>query len=1040
MVRHPYYITAPGFSEHSSGIRVLHYLCHVLNLLGYEAYISASQVSQWLWTPLLSDEVMKRHFITGRKPIALYPEVVRGTPLGVGTKVRLLLNLPGKIAGHAEFDDDEITFGYRSAFVKDPATPLLTMPTSDPAQFCPGLPESQRSGRYVFFNRLLARGGKLQAVTADAEEISSRKPRSMAELSEIFKRAELLYCYEDGAITLEARMCGCPVVFIPNGTMLPTLPSEDFGGLGAAWGTSEEEIRRAKDTVSQVYPAALKLYEKFDEQLGHFIETTQRAADNQPMERCYPMATVLARGWLDTPETHAAKRQSIQRAVQYRQWLQREQLKESDAVLLAERLVREKQEMPEMHLLMPVQGTDCALINQSLDSLNKQLYSNWKATVVSDQLPPAQWKDHPRVQWLSLKDAIHINYVVDEMAAASSSGWVARFEPGVTLAPQALLLMADLVQRHPDWCLVYADEDTVQADGSHVDPRFKPGFDQELLRACNYLGHLIMVRKDAFLDVGRYGAHGGAHNYDLALRMADRLGPTVFGHLARVVVHVAAQAHKPASASIAAEAAALADHLARHGLRATARVGLQAGTRHLEYHVGPPPKVSVAILVKDELPQLRKRLEELQELPVEEVLIMDIDTNDPDVHDFVKQQVSSEPWRGRLHLLQASYSNWPQSVASLAKGDLLYLAGIHTTGPTAEDWKELVSILLGSDSAAVAPRVVSSVGSRPVVLNAGYTPLTKTDAHAFLPASQDPGQLNEHLCTHGILAVSQLPLLLRKDVFLAMNGFRLNEFTFSDAVTDFCCRLRQAGLALIWTPHVTLEQQSTEPSIGAVDVADPTGDSHRKLLSIHISSLCANAFAHPLISLDRPGQFEHQIPLAWTQTPSEKPRMLLVITDGEPAKDTGFYAAVNRWQQSAQGQFVLADMRTQTLSALTAGKLMPDAVVIHASCATSTKRLLDDLALCLPQISRVVRIDALDFLPPGMRENANDSRPILRKLLRHATKVIVPTQELAVLCSGLVDQILVHQSLEALSASEWLGYSFDGHRSGSTSSEPTTMS
>lgn len=1040
MVRHPYYITAPGFSEHSSGIRVLHYLCHVLNLLGYETYISASQVSQWLWTPLLSDEVMKRHFITGRKPIALYPEVVRGTPLGVGTKVRLLLNQPGKIAGHAEFDDDEITFGYRSAFVKDPATPLLTMPTSDPAQFCPGLTESERSGRYVFFNRLLARGGTLQTVTSDAEEISSRKPRSMVELAEIFKRAELLYCYEDGAITLEARMCGCPVVYIPNPTMLPEFPSEDWGRMGAAWGTSEEEIRHAKDTVGQVYPAALKLYEKFDEQLAHFIEITQRAADNLPIEQCYPMPIVLARGWLDTPETHAARRQSMQRAVQYRQWLQREQPKESDAVLLAERLVREKQEMPEMHLLMPVQGMDYTLLNQSLDSLDKQLYGNWRATVVSDQLPPAQWKDHPRVQWLSLKDAVHIDYVVDEMAAASSSGWLARLEPGVTLASQALLLIADLVQRHPNWCLVYADEDTVQADGSHVDPRFKPGFDLELLRACNYLGHLIMVRKDAFLDVGRYGIHGDAHDYDLALRIADRLGPTVFGHLARVVVHVTVQAYQPTATSLAAEAAALADHLARRGLRATAREGLQAGTRHLEYHGIPSPKVTVAISVKDELPQLRKRLEELQELPVEEVLIVDIDTNDPDVHAFVRQQMAAAPWRGHLHLHLASSSNWPQTVASLAKGDLLYLAGIDTTYPTAEKWNELVSILIGSDAAAVAPRVVSSVGSRPAVLNAGYTPLTETDAQAFMPSPQDPGRLNEHLCTHGILTVSQLPLLLRKDVFLAMNGFRLNEFTFADAVTDFCCRLRQAGHALTWTPHVTLEQHSTETPVGAVDDAAPTGGSRRKLLSIHIRPLCADAFSHPLMSLDRPGQYEHQVPLAWTQMQSEKPRLLLVVTDGEPAKDAGFYAAVNRWQQSAQGQFVLADMRTQPLSVLTVGKLMPDAVVMHASFAVSTMRLLDDLALCLPQIPRVVRIDAVDFLPPGMRENANDARPILRKLLRHASKVVVPTQELAALCSGLVDQILVHQSLEALSASEWLGYSFDRHRVGSTFSEPTTVS
>ena len=35
---HPYYILAPDYRETSSGIVSLHYLCHLLNLSGREAY------------------------------------------------------------------------------------------------------------------------------------------------------------------------------------------------------------------------------------------------------------------------------------------------------------------------------------------------------------------------------------------------------------------------------------------------------------------------------------------------------------------------------------------------------------------------------------------------------------------------------------------------------------------------------------------------------------------------------------------------------------------------------------------------------------------------------------------------------------------------------------------------------------------------------------------------------------------------------------------------------------------------------------------
>jgi len=36
---HPYYVYAPDYRETSSGIVSLHYLCHLLNLNGREAYL-----------------------------------------------------------------------------------------------------------------------------------------------------------------------------------------------------------------------------------------------------------------------------------------------------------------------------------------------------------------------------------------------------------------------------------------------------------------------------------------------------------------------------------------------------------------------------------------------------------------------------------------------------------------------------------------------------------------------------------------------------------------------------------------------------------------------------------------------------------------------------------------------------------------------------------------------------------------------------------------------------------------------------------------
>ena len=62
----PYYIVSPNFIQKSAGPRTLHYLCHTLNELGYEAYITSEICNPWLRTPKLTQEIKETHKKTGR--------------------------------------------------------------------------------------------------------------------------------------------------------------------------------------------------------------------------------------------------------------------------------------------------------------------------------------------------------------------------------------------------------------------------------------------------------------------------------------------------------------------------------------------------------------------------------------------------------------------------------------------------------------------------------------------------------------------------------------------------------------------------------------------------------------------------------------------------------------------------------------------------------------------------------------------------------------------------------------------------------------
>jgi len=294
----PYYIVSPDYTDSSSGIIAMHLLCHALNLMGEEAYMTqytfdwqqplsairntvlASHevvTNDHLRTPVLKITDIEKHKSTGRQPVAVYPEIISGNPLNMDSVVRYILNIPGLLGGDVVFGDNDILFYYRDEFAGSAKSfNKLHLPTCDLSLFnLENTSETNRKGSYFFINRY--RGHvPLQEITKNSIEISFRYERTLKELSEIFKSAELLYCYEPSALCFEALLCGCPVVFLPN-ELLKEIPSfEAFGNTGVAWGSSSEQIEHAKQTAKDFFPMYSKLEEEFWEQLEIFIEKTQK--------------------------------------------------------------------------------------------------------------------------------------------------------------------------------------------------------------------------------------------------------------------------------------------------------------------------------------------------------------------------------------------------------------------------------------------------------------------------------------------------------------------------------------------------------------------------------------------------------------------------------------------------------------------------------------------------------------------------------------------------------------------------------------------
>lgn len=294
-VRNPYYIVAANYVRTSAGIKSLHMLCHALNRRGERAYMilhphypaSHGFNTDWL-TPVLTSRIIQSDFERGLTPITIYPETIPGNLFNAPLVVRYVMNFPGHLGGDNKYDTNEILLAYSKTLADSIGCEdsVLFIPASDTNVFTPE-PRQKRRGTCFFAAKYKHyHGGELFPETENSIEITRDLPdsQSPAEIADLFRRSELFYCYENSALIIEALLCECPVVMLPNQYLHQSIGEHEIGLDGIAWGTAPEEIERAKTTVIKGKEGYLRLYAKFWLQLDTFISRTQAKAAATPYQ------------------------------------------------------------------------------------------------------------------------------------------------------------------------------------------------------------------------------------------------------------------------------------------------------------------------------------------------------------------------------------------------------------------------------------------------------------------------------------------------------------------------------------------------------------------------------------------------------------------------------------------------------------------------------------------------------------------------------------------------------------------------------------
>ena len=653
----------------------------------------------------------------------------------------------------------------------------------------------------------------------------------------------------------------------------------------------------------------------------------------------------------------------------------------------------------------------------------------------------AQWLGAQALVLPQAESAVALLHAANQALKDSGADWLGLIDASDQLAPDALFRIAHAVREHPEWQLVYTDEDNLTPDGQHVNPHCKPDFSLDYLRSLPYIGGLMLVRRDLFEALGGFdAAHEGAEDYDLVLRAWEHLhatgaGDAAIGHVPEVLYHRlqgAGHTHKSVPEILAAGQSALERHFERLGIAAKVQPGPFPPAFRVHWPLPQDrPLVSILVPTRDQLPMLQRCIETLIEKtrwPRYEILIIDNDSQADDACKYLAAIETKEAELGdRLRVIRQpgpfNFSAMNNAAARAARGDYLLLLN-NDTAVLHEDWlDEMMGHALRPDVGIVGAKLLYPDGK---IQHAGVVLGMRGPAeHPFIARPpEDRGYFGRAQLTQNYSAVTGACLLVRKSVFDQVGGLDENDFKVSYNDIDLCLKVRESGLRIVWTPYALLMHEGSASQKGKVE----TKPDEAKLKRFAAEKDVMYAKWLPKLAFD-PAYNRHlslastdflledQPPLSWDPAWRPRPRLLVHSADREGC---GEYR-------------IIAPMRALNRAGLTQGwetmrlyepaemeRMQPDSLVVQRQMEWPQIEALERHART-SRAFRVFEIDDLITNLPLKSVHKNSIHKDIVKRFRKAAglcnRLVVATEPLAKAYAGFSDEVVVMPNY--LEAARW---------------------
>ena len=504
----------------------------------------------------------------------------------------------------------------------------------------------------------------------------------------------------------------------------------------------------------------------------------------------------------------------------YKEWVKRY---EANNKFYAEYVLNFKSadNAPLISVIMPVFNTQLPFLKMAIESVRNQIYPHWELCVADDASTDPKIKKILR-DYQQLDKRIKVTFrnrnggisVASNSALSLAEGqWLALFDHDDILPKNALLEVAQVILRNPHVRLIYSDEDKITKKGIRISPYFKPDWNLALLRSHNLITHLGVYHADTVKEIGgfRVGLEG-AQDYDLALRLIEKLTPEQIFHIPKILYHW--RIHPQSTADISANAKpyamlngerALNEHLQRVGTKARAELIGHGYRVHYELPL-PRPRATLIILTRDKRDLLKRCIESIlqkTEYSNYEILVVDNSSKELETFDYFADLEGRQVARIIRDDGDFNFSRLNNLGVRSATGEILVLMN-NDLEVIDNCWlAEMVSLAIQPEAGAVGAKLLYPDGRIQhggVILGIGGW---AGHAHKGFPR-RSLGYAGRLSLVSEFSAVTGACLALRKELFEKVGGFDEVELAVACNDVDLCLRLRKMGYRNVWTPNAKL--------------------------------------------------------------------------------------------------------------------------------------------------------------------------------------------------------------------------------------------